>query len=349
MAEDLCPSCGTPYEPGGTFCINCGAKRVEIKKDETGAAAAKPPESKEAPRPESAEKSRKARKGKAAGETRPSEEEVLGRLEKEAGEEPAAAESKPPAPEVKPLEAAPVAPAPAPSPPPPLGEELGEPPPTEPKKKSKKGCCVALVVAGIVGLIVVVVGAILYFTGAFDDLAVSGGGAAFTHDFETVTEKDFAVWQTGPETLVKPENGMLKVKNALVGVNHDPGTNYTATCVVFVQAVESDSGWAGLSLRVNPKGGDRYSFEILPATRVARIRKIAGKGEPLVLATSRVPALQVGAPFTVAAGVSGSDLTMEVNGTVVGRATDIGLIKGPMGFEVRGATAYFDDLSVETE
>jgi len=346
MAEELCPSCGTPYEPGGTFCINCGAKREEAKKDETGEAAAKPPKSKEPPPSGPSGKGRKAPKEKAAEETRPSEEDVLERLEKEAGEEPAVAESKPPTPEAGPPEASPVPPAPAP---PPLGEELVEPPPTEPKKKSKKGCCIAAVVAGLLGLVVVIIVAILYLTGAFDDMVAGGGGAAFSHDFEAVTEEDFAVWQTGPETLVKPENGMLKIKNALVGVNYDPGTNYTATCVVFVQAVESDSGWAGLSLRVNPKGGDRYSFEILPATKIARIRKIAGKGEPLVLATSRVPALQVGTPFTVTAGVSGSDLTMEVNGTVVGRATDIGLIKGPMGFEVRGATAYFDDLSVDTE
>jgi uncharacterized Zn finger protein (UPF0148 family) len=346
MAEELCPNCGTPYEPGGTFCINCGAKRVEAEKEEPSEAAAKPPEPKEEPPSEPAAKSRKASKKKAAGEKRPSEEDVLERLEKEAGEEPppaepTAPESKPPAAEAKP-------PEPAPQAPPPLGEEPAAPPPTEPKKKSKKGCCIAIVVAAVLFVVAAVIGVALYYAGVFDDVAV-GGGAAFTHDFEAVTEEDFAVWQTGRETLVKPEKGMLKVKNALVGVNYNPGANYTATCVVFVQAVESDSGWAGLSLRVNPKGGDRYSFEILPATKTARIRKIAGGGEPLVLATSRVPALQVGAPFTVAAAVSGSDLTMEVNGTVVGRATDIGLIKGPMGFEVRGATAYFDDLSVETE
>jgi uncharacterized Zn finger protein (UPF0148 family) len=346
MAEELCPNCGTPYEPGGTFCINCGAKREEVKKEEAAEAAAPSPESKEEPPKQPKGRGGKARKEKAADKKPPSEEEVLERLEKEAGEEPpaepAAAESKPPAPEPKPPEPTPVAP-------PPLGEESAVPPPTEPQKKSRKGCCIALVVAGLLGLVVVVIGAVLYFTGAFDGLGVGGGAAGYSHDFETVTAQDFTVWQTGAETLVKPENGMLKVKNALVGVNYDPGANYDATCVVFVQAVESDSGWAGLSLRVNPKGGDRYSFEILPAPKVARIRKITAAGEPLVLATAQVPALRVGAPFTVTAGVSGSELTMEVNGTVVGRATDIGLIKGPMGFEVRGATAYFDDLSVTTE
>jgi uncharacterized Zn finger protein (UPF0148 family) len=347
MAEELCPSCGTPYESGGTFCINCGAKREEAKKGEAGEAAGKPPQSEKKPRSEPADKGRKARKKKAAEETRPSDDDVLERLEKSAGvvAEPKAEETKPPAPEAKEPEAAPAPPAPTP----PVGDEPGAPPPTEPKKKSKKGCCIAIVVVGVLFIVAAVIGVALYYAGVFDDLTAGGGGAGFSHDFELVTEEDFAVWQTGPETLVKPEKGMLKIKNALVGVNHDPGTNYTATCVIFVQSVESDSGWAGLSARVNPKGGDRYSFEILPATKIARIRKIAGKGEPLVLATSRVPALKVGAPFTVAAGVSGSDLTMEVNGTVVGRATDIGLITGPTGFEVRGATAYFDDLSVETE
>jgi len=100
---------------------------------------------------------------------------------------------------------------------------------------------------------------------------------------------------------------------------------------------------------VNPKGGDRYAFGILPEKKLARISKIAGKTEPLVLASASVPALRLGMPFTVKATVSGNELTMELNGTVVGEATDIGLLEGPMGFEVRGATAYFDDLSVRPE
>jgi hypothetical protein len=40
---------------------------------------------------------------------------------------------------------------------------------------------------------------------------------------------------------------------------------------------------------------------------------------------------------------------MEINGTVVGEATDIGLMQGPMGFEVRYATAFFDDLTINPE
>lgn len=347
MAEELCPNCGTPYEPGGTFCINCGAKREKVEKAKAAAAPAEPPASPEKPARKPAAKGRKARKEPAGEGARLPEDEALERLDKEVAEDTAAkaaAKTEPPGPETAAPEPAPAAPSP-----PPVDGEPGEIPPVEPKKKSKKGCCIAIVVVGLLFGVAAVIGVALYYTGAFDELALGGRGEAFAHDFAVVTDEDFTVWQTGSETLVKPEKGMLKIKNALVGVNHDPGTNYAATCVVFVQSVESDSGWAGLSMRVNPRGGDRYSFEILPATKIARIRKIAGKGKTLVLATSRVPALAVGSPFTVTAGVSGSDLTMEVNGTVVGRATDIGLMKGPMGFEVRGATAYFDDLSVEAQ
>jgi uncharacterized Zn finger protein (UPF0148 family) len=344
MAEEVCPNCGTPYEPGGTFCINCGAKRGEAKEAGEGRAPSKQPAEpagKAAPEPTAEGHPAAKPSGKKDGR---SDDEVLERLDRElVGEKAAAPGNKPPVREVKKSEPLlePAAPA--------LGAEPGEAPPTEPRKKSGKGCCVAMVVVGVLFLLVAIVGVALYFTGVFDEPEFGDGGAAFTHDFENVTSEDFTVWQTGPQTLVKPEKGMLKVRNALVGINYDPGANYAATCAVFIQSLENDNGWAGLALRVNPKGGDRYSFEIVPGKKAARIRKIVGTREPLVLVSAGVPALAVGAPFTVKAGVSGNDLTMEVNGTVVGRAADIGLIKGPLGLEVRGATAYFDDLAVEVE
>jgi hypothetical protein len=319
MPEEKCPNCGTPYETDATFCINCGAEREEAPKGEAPepAAAASPaePPAEAAPPKEEPPKKEPAPKDEAPDVKTPppvqapSDEVVLERLDDE--EEKAA--------------------------------------PGEPKKKSKKGCCIAVVVVGVVFLLAVACVLGLHFTGMLEEWGLALDGAGFNHDFAAVTESDFTVWQKGEGTVVKPEKGMLKVRNALVGVNYDPGTNYSASCTIFVQNVENDEGWAGLVMRVNPKGGDRYAFGILPKKNLARISKIAGKTEPLVLASARVAALRLGMPFTVKATVSGNELAMELNGTVVGEATDIGLLEGPMGFEVRGATAYFDDLSVRPE
>lgn len=337
MPEEKCPQCGTPYEEEATFCINCGAKRE---------APAPPAEKEPAPKEPAAEKT-------AAEKPTPAEPEA----------KPPAAEPAPPPSEEEaapPPAEKPTPPLEKPAAPPPraaadetvlerLDEELKETPAIEPQKKSKKGCCIAGAIGG--GLLVIAVACVagLYFTGTLEQWGITAGGAAYSHDFTAVTEADFSVWQKGAKPLVKPENGMLKVRDALVGVNYDPGTNYTATCTIFVQKVETAEGWAGLALRVNPKGGDRYSFEIVPEKKVARIRKIMAKGKPLVLASGGVSALAVGKPFDVTATAAGSELTMEINGTVVGQATDIGLLQGPMGFEVRHATAYFDDLTINAE
>ncbi len=309
MPEEKCPNCGTLYESDATFCINCGAKREVAPKDEQ----LQPPAATAPAEPPVEDRAPPPEEAPDGESTPPSRR----RSEKEAGEL--------------------------------LVDEMEKAVPGEPKKKSKKGCCVAAVIVGVIGLLLVACGLVLYFTGMLEEWGLVVGGEGFTHDFATVTEEDIAVWQQGEGAIVKQEKEMLKVRNALVGVNYDPGTNFSASSTIFVQKVENDEGWAGLVMRVNPQGGDRYAFGLLPEKKLARINKIAGAGEPLVLASARVAALRVGMPFTVKAIVSGNELTMEINGTVVGQATDIGLLEGPMGFEVRGATAYFDDLRVRPE
>ncbi len=230
-----------------------------------------------------------------------------------------------------------------------LDEKLGEtpPPPTEPKKKSKKGCCIALVIVGVLFILagLCILGVYGYNQGWFSGFA--GGGKGYTNDFATVSEDAFTVWQKGPGSVVAGENGMLKVKDALVGVNYDAGADYTVSCRVIVAGVDAKrGGWAGVVARVNPGGGDRYAFELLPQEKVARIVKINAQGKPETLAAQKIAELAVGQPFTVEAVVSGQDLTMKVEGTPVAQTTYIGLAEGPAGMEARGATAYFDDLNI---
>lgn len=309
MPEDKCPHCGTPYESDATFCINCGAKREEPVEGKSAEPPAAPPPEK------------------------PSEKKEPAPAEEPSPAEPSPA--SPPAPEDAVLER--------------LDSELTEGESAEPKKKSRKGCCITTVVVGAVFLLLVACGLILYFTGLLEEWGLVAGRGAYKHDFTAVTEQDFTVWQKGKNALITQEKGMLKVRDALVGVNFDPGRDYTASCTVFVKAVEKEAGWAGLVARVNPKGGERYAFELLPKQKLARIEKLGGSAKPLVLAGASVPALRLGAPFIIGATVSGNELSMDINGTVVCRVTDIGLLEGPMGFEVRGATAYFDDLTVRPE
>lgn len=302
MAEENCPHCGAAYDEGATFCMNCGAKRVEAVPAPAPESAAA--EGQDAPRDEG----EPPKSPTPAPQTPVREEEVSTRLEEEAA-----------------------------------------PPPAEPKKKSKRGCVITALVAGSSFLLAVACVLILYFSGILEDWGFGAEGEGFKHDFAAVTARDFAVWQKGEGTLVRSEREMLKVRDALVGVNYDPGTNYSVSCTIFVQSVGNDLGWAGLALRVNPKGGERYGFEIVPEKKIARIRKIGASGKPPVLASAHVPALRVGMPFTVNATASGNDLTMDINGTVVGQATDIGLLQGRVGLEACGAVAYFDDLSIEPE
>jgi len=227
-------------------------------------------------------------------------------------------------------------------------EQAAPPPPGEPKK-SKRGCVIAALVSGSAFLLAVACVLVLYFSGLLEEWGFGPAGKGFKHDFATVTAGDFAVWQKGEGTLVKSEKEMLKVRDALVGVKYDPGADYSVSCTIFVESVENDLGWAGLALRVNPRGGERYGFEIVPGKKLARIRKIGASGKPPVLASARVPALRVGIPFTVKATALGNDLTMAINGTVVGQATDVGLLQGRVGFEARDAVAYFDDLNIKPE
>lgn len=217
----------------------------------------------------------------------------------------------------------------------------------EPKPKKSKGCCIFGAIAGIVGVIVAGILIILYASGVFGDLGIGGerGGGYFA-DFATVNQEDFDVLLQGKNAEVKGHEGMLKARNALIVARYDAGVNYKATCLVTVTEVNKPEGWAGLCLRVNPKGAERYVFQVLPATQEIRISKIGGKGEPVVLKKGRVKTIAPGKVLTLGATAVGNDLTMELDGTPVFKTTDIGLMNGPVGLEARDVTAYFDDLTI---
>jgi hypothetical protein len=348
MAEDHCPSCGTPYEAEATFCVNCGAKRAARPAEAPAAASAPtpPPPQPEAAAPAPAPIKPEAVAAPTPPPTQPepvpapaptpapapSEDEVLSRLDQRVS----AAAPPPPAP-------------PPAAPPSPL--VAGEPLTTEPRPPKKgKGCCIA----AVIGVIVVVLGAVcvygLYAAGVLDKLGINTGalGAKGFHaDFTSVTGDDFTVLARGPGAVVKPQDEMLRVHNALVAVNYDAGNDYTASCLIIVAKVDKPAGWAGLVTRINAKGGDRYAFKLVPAQHEVRLEKIVAGGKTVVLKQARVSAVEVGKPYNVDARVTGNDLVMEINGTAVAAATDIGLLQGPAGLETRDATAYFDDLAIE--
>lgn len=288
MSTERCPSCGTPYEPDATFCINCGAKRVEVK-----------PPTEEAETQPVTEPQPTAKVA--------SEEEVLARLDKE-------------------VSAAPV----------------------EPKKRGqkKKGCCIAVVVVALVvgGAAACLVGIYGYNAGWFEGMSMSEG---YSSDFSTLPAEEFDVWFKRAGAAVSLENGAVKVKNALLGVKYDAGADYEVSVRVAVAGAATNDAWAGPVLRVNAKGGDRYAFQLCPGVKECRIAYIPAKGKTRILVANRVEEIALGKWFEITATAEEQDLTMKLNGVVVGRTTYIGLAEGPAGLEAYKAMAYFDDLTIQ--
>jgi hypothetical protein len=325
MSVERCPKCGTPYQEDGVFCINCGMSKEEAAK------AAEPTA------------------GEPAGSAPPKREGDGPSVDETASDEPGAAGAD--GPEKKPE----LTPESEPEPEPVaeteesdeaaarLEEEMkpGDEVEFKPSKKGR-GCCLAIIIAGIIGFMFIAVGvAVLVIFGVIGggDAAVRGGGD--TYDFEPMTESDFDVWDEGEGALYVNEKGMLKVRDSLVGLRKDYGSDYGVEVTVLFASVDEKGAWAGPVLRVNPGGGDRYAFKLMPdADRVAVERNGDVFGEKNV-------GIETGTPYLVYAEAGGNDLGLAVNDTPLVRATDIGLIAGGIGLEARGCTAYFDDLTVE--
>jgi hypothetical protein len=350
MSVERCPNCGTPYQEDASFCINCGmskeeaAKAAEPKAEGPGESGFAPP--KKAGNDASA--GEEASSPEVAGEKEtPSEEgETVGKSDTE----PAAA----PEPGLEP------SPEPGLEPPP----EPGPEPATEPEepeeatarlesemrpedqvefKPSKKGrgCCLAIVIAGIVGFIVlvIIIGALLLF-GVIGGR--SAGGAGDTYDFTEMKDADFEIWGKGEGAVVENENDMLVLKNAILGLEKDYGSDYGVEVTVFFASVDEKGAWAGPVLRVNPGGGDRYAFKLMPDAGKA----VLGRDGDVL--GEKAVNLETGKPYTVYAEALGNDLGFAVDDVPMVKASDIGLIAGGIGLEARGCTAYFDDLRIET-
>jgi hypothetical protein len=332
MSVERCPNCGTPYQEDASFCINCGMSKEE---------AAKAAE----PKPEEPAGGSSSAKAPEEGET-PSEE----------GEKPSEEGDAVGEPETEP--------EPAPEPEPEPAPELEPEPPAEPEepedaatrleseikpedqvefKPSKKGrgCCLAIVIAGVVGFIVlvIIIAALVLFG------VIGGGGArgeGDTYDFTEMKDADFEIWGKGEGAVVENENDMLILKDAIMGLEKDYGSDYGVEVTVFFASVDEKSAWAGPVLRVNPGGGDRYAFKLMPDADTV----VLGRDGD-VLAEKAVN-LETGKPYTVYAEALGNDLGFAVNDEPMVKASDIGLIAGGIGLEARGCTAYFDDLKVKT-
>jgi hypothetical protein len=343
MSVERCPKCGTPYQDDAAFCINCGmskeeaAKAVEPTAEEPGESGFAPP--KEGGDGPSADETVSSPEAPEEGET-PSEEE-------EAVDEPETEPERVPEPRPKPE------PKPEPEPPaePEESDEAavrleGEMKPAdevefEPSKKGR-GCCLAIVITGIIGFVLIALGvAVLMIFGVIGGGGAAGRGGGDTYDFEPMTESDFDVWDEGEGGLYVNEKGMLKVRNSLVGLRKDYGSDYAVEVTLMFASVDGKGAWAGPVLRVNPGGGDRYAFKLMPdADRVAVERNGDVFGEKKV-------GIETGTPYLVYAEADGNDLGLAVNDTPLVKATDIGLIAGGVGLEARGCTAYFDDLTVK--
>jgi predicted nucleic acid-binding Zn-ribbon protein len=326
MSVERCPKCGTPYQDDAAFCINCGMSKEEAAKAE------EPGESGFAP---------------------PNEEGDEASVDEAASDEPDAADAEEP--DTKRELAVEPKPEPKPEPEPASEPEEsdeaaarleGEMKPVdevefEPSKKGR-GCCFAIVIGGIIGFVSIALGvAVLVIFGVIGGGGAAGRGGGDTYDFAEMKDADFEVWSKGEGAVVANENGMLVLKDALLGLEKDYGSDYSVEVTVFFKSVGENSAWAGPVLRVNPGGGDRYAFKLMPETdRVAVERDGDVFGEKKV-------GIETGTAYLVYAEADGNDLGLAVNDTPLVKATDIGLIAGGVGLEARGCTAYFDDLTVK--
>ncbi|UCE27171.1 MAG: zinc ribbon domain-containing protein [Candidatus Coatesbacteria bacterium] len=227
MSVERCPKCGTPYQDDAAFCINCGMSKEEAAKAEE-------------PPPEGPVESGSAPPKKTDGE-KPVEETPP----EEAGDENEPEKSGEPVPESEP--------AAEPEPPPetePKPEESYETAARfekeiepadevefEPSKKGR-GCCIAVIIIGVIGFVLIALGiAVLVIFGVIGGRGAVARGGGDTYDFEPMTESDFDVWDEGEGSLYVNEKGMLKIRDSLVGVRKDYGSDYGVEVTVVFASV----------------------------------------------------------------------------------------------------------------
>ncbi|MCP4230947.1 MAG: zinc ribbon domain-containing protein [bacterium] len=211
-------------------------------------------------------------------------------------------------------------------------------------KGSRKGCIIFSVIAAalVIGIPLVVI----VFYWVIPNIAPRSDVSRDVYTFDSMTEDDFDIWSEESDGYVNNENEMAKVHNALCGIKGSADSDYAIEVTVFVQKVADDEAWAGPVLRVNPKGGDRYAFQIYPNKKMVRITEIDNKGDVTVYAEKEIGQITPGKPYLILAQTEGNDMFMALNDEPLLRASAISLIEGPVGLEARGCIAYFDDLTI---
>jgi hypothetical protein len=211
-------------------------------------------------------------------------------------------------------------------------------------KGSKKGCIIFAIIT--VALVIGVPLVIIFANTIMPNIGSRSDGPGKVYDFTDMAEDDFDIWWQAPDGYVTNENEMAKVHNALCGIKGTTDSDYAVEVTVFVQKVADDDAWAGPVLRVNPKGGDRYAFQLYPNKKMVRITEIDNKGDVKVYAEKAIGQITPGKPYLILAQTEGNDLFLALNDKPLLKASAISLIQGPVGLEARGCVAYFDDLSI---
>jgi hypothetical protein len=211
-------------------------------------------------------------------------------------------------------------------------------------KGSKKGCIIFAVI--VLALVFGVPLVIIFANTIGSNIGSQSDAPGDVYDFDYMAEDDFDIWWKAPDGYVTNDNEMAKVHNALCGIKGTTDSDYAIEVTVFVQKVADDDAWAGPVLRVNPKGGDRYAFQLYPNKKMVRITEIDNKGDVKVYAEKAIGQITPGKPYLILAQTEGNDLFLALNDKPLLRASAISLIEGPVGLEARGCIAYFDDLSI---
>lgn len=211
-------------------------------------------------------------------------------------------------------------------------------------KGSKKGCIIAIII--VLVLVIGVPLVIIFANTILPNIGSRSDGPGEVYDFDYMAEDDFDIWWKGPDGYVTNDNEMAKVHNALCGIKGSTDSDYAIEVTIFIQKVAGDDAWAGPVLRVNPKGGDRYAFQLYPNKKLVRITEIDNKGDVKVYAEKEIGQITPGKPYLILAQTEGNDLFMALNDKPLLKASAISLIQGPVGLEARDCVAYFDDLTI---
>jgi hypothetical protein len=176
----------------------------------------------------------------------------------------------------------------------------------------------------------------------------TSGGVTWTHSSSTNNGpiNEMVIRSAGGARQASPgAGGSLYAATAPTVVSAD----YAATAT-FVANSSPVSGNIGVAARMQSDAASAYYTLYQSAINTVQLYLVTGGGTSyaaLGSAVSFTPAL--GTPFSLGVTVSGTAISMQLNGSTVGTVTDATLSTGTPGFQIYGTASISDTTGVELQ